>query len=550
MKPISLAAFMKKYDPSVANIYPLQITEDLRLIQSTYNHNRWNTITNRHELVAEPCLKLMSAKFDLEQADKEEVQRYLFNIHYHRFNDSWHIETYRDESCEVYAKELCLKNKNWGRRYRESVIDAIWYKLNPPVFHYKDGRLKTGFFNHLKRRVGGYASSSWVTQYMTELGVEALKLELQTDDFDTIENHLKTNYNFGYNKIHQCPLSKKIGVTDYFKPISLSLTRKLVYYDVFPELYGYHIDRNNCWLLEYEVVIEDEIYDERSVEIIKCCDCLTSVVKEVTRNGKCLKCLGDDYKIKDYTFRVESHLNFKTHKKTPTSDERYLGIEIEYQVDKTKQGILYVGDKLKQHAMMKRDGSISNGFEIVSCPATYEVHMPFYKSFLDDLPDYIKPHLSCGMHVHINRRALTNMGAGKFTEFMNRADNEKFIYLMAGRGANNYQSRSNYVNIKTPFQVEKQRRVSDYVNTNRYNVVNLYNKNTIELRIFASPKNYKEFTRRMQFVKAMVEYCQPCQSSKSLATQTHWTSFVEWLNKQQKEFKELITYIKESPSCV
>jgi hypothetical protein len=28
-------------------------------------------------------------------------------------------------------------------------------------------------------------------------------------------------------------------------------------------------------------------------------------------------------------------------------------------------------------------------------------------------------------------------------------------------------------------------------------------------------------------------------------SQTHWSSFVQWINKQQKEFKELTTYINK-----
>ena len=43
---------------------------------------------------------------------------------------------------------------------------------------------------------------------------------------------------------------------------------------------------------------------------------------------------------------------------------------MEFQVDKPrKAGRLYVGNTMFGHALMKDDGSISNGFELVSRPA-------------------------------------------------------------------------------------------------------------------------------------------------------------------------------------
>ena len=97
---------------------------------------------------------------------------------------------------------------------------------------------------------------------------------------------------------------------------------------------------------------------------------------------------------------------------------------------------------------------------------------------------------------------------------------------------------------KTPYrQAVKDRYVG------RYNFVNLNNKKTIELRIFATPANKLEFNIRMQFVKAMIEYCKPAIHSVSLEQQTHFKSFVTWLDNTKKEFKELNTYIKESTIC-
>ena len=53
----------------------------------------------------------------------------------------------------------------------------------------------------------------------------------------------------------------------------------------------------------------------------------------------------------------------------------------------------------------------------------------------------------------------------------------------------------------------------------------------------------------MQFVNAMIGYCKPAVLSGTLREQTHYKSFVSWLDKSKKEFKELHTHIKESSLC-
>ena len=52
---------------------------------------------------------------------------------------------------------------------------------------------------------------------------------------------------------------------------------------------------------------------------------------------------------------------------------------------------------------------------------------------------------------------------------------------------------------------------------------------------------------RMQFVKAMVEYCKPAQLSVPLREQTHYESFCNWLdNTRNNSYEILNNFIKES----
>ena len=411
---------------------------------------------------------------------------------------------------------------------------------------YNNGRLKSGFKNHLKRRLNGFAKGSKVSYDMLlELQKEIQQSIIQDDMFyhsllDSMRLFLDNDVN-----LEQCPFTKEINIRSNMVRFRLSGTQtycqgKMTSDDLVA--FGYEYDQDNhTFLKENEIMIDGSCYDSREVKVVRCTECNVKCVDTETVDGTCVDCCGRDYRVHNYTHRVEETLGFDRQK--PKS-EPYLGIEMEFQVDKRKAGRLYVGNTMFGHALMKDDGSITNGFELVSRPAGYTTHLARYDSFLTDLPKYIHPHKSCGMHVHISRRAFTYLGAGKLVEFMNREDNKDFVKLIAGRGTTSYQNRDDDYDKYTPYrQAVKDRYVG------RYNFVNLNNKKTIELRIFATPANKLEFNIRMQFVKAMIEYCKPAIHSVSLEQQTYFKSFVTWLDNTKKDFKELHNYIKESTIC-
>ena len=420
----------------------------------------------------------------------------------------------------------------------------MYYHFNDIQMTYNDGRLKSGFKNHFIRRVKGFSEYSHATQTMLNKVIEHFKPkqnELFTDE------QLLANLNafFGYDvELFQCPFTKEINTANQFNRSRVSGKTLKYSYDIDLKDYGYtYCSDSHNFLLDDEIIIDGTCYNKDTVEITNCVECGARCVVQDTRDGLCVNCLEDSYHVQNYSMRVENALGFDKHTLKRKSDP-YLGIEMEFQVDKRKQGRLYVGDNLAGHAMMKEDGSISDGFEIVSRPASYLSHLHHYDSFLTNLPEYIHPHKSCGMHVHISRTAFSTMGAGKFVEFMNREDNKAFVKLVAGRGTTNYQNGDPDYTIKKPFRMEKR---GEYCN--RYNFVNLNNSKTIELRIFATPANKKEFHIRMQFVKAMVDYCKPAIHAVPYKQQTHFESFVSWLNNTKEEFKDLQNLIKESTIC-
>jgi len=567
MKPISHTTFFNTFplDSSLSYVQPGDkkfVTDDLYVIQSTqkqrYNypwyfdedsyHHRRNFVGPLPEYKYIPCYKLMSIAYNDMRINGDLHEQCLAAF----TQEQW--LNYRRTPIKDFAVDLmsCKDDASYGSRSYDWLCDALYYKANPLEMHYRDGRLKSGFKNHLKRRGKGFANNSFATkimlqtleedirnQYPEALGTEDL-FHMPTREIVEKMNDFLENI---YPRVNYCFHTEIIDFQNHFNSSMISGTRQYHIKELDLTRLGYDMDNHSHqWLLSNEIIIDGSVYDSSTVDITHCTECGTKSVVDTTRDGLCVDCLGMTYRVHNYTHRVEESLGFD--KRNKSTREPYLGIEIEYQVDKRKEGRLYVGDTLYNHSLMKEDGSIRNGFEIVSRPASYAQHILRYTSFLDGLPEWIHPHQSCGMHVHISRTALSQMGAGKLVEFMNRDDNKKFIKLIAGRDPTNYQRQDESYDIKKPFKIHK-----GFDGADRYNFINLQNKKTIELRIFASPKNTNEFKVRMQFVKAMISYCQPAALTGTLKEQTSFSSFITWLENTKKEFKELHTYVKESALC-
>jgi hypothetical protein len=82
-------------------------------------------------------------------------------------------------------------------------------------------------------------------------------------------------------------------------------------------------------------------------------------------------------------------------------------VSLEYETDNRNRAQLDVGKLMHGHALMKSDGSIRNGFEIVTCPATLDIHLDVFKKFYDNIPKDLKIAKNVGMHVHISRKPLS-----------------------------------------------------------------------------------------------------------------------------------------------
>lgn len=254
--------------------------------------------------------------------------------------------------------------------------------------------------------------------------------------------------------------------------------------------------------------------------------------------------------MQSYSSKAESVFSFKQKKedgKTPL----FLGVELELE-NRTSQNLLATWKKLKDHVIIKHDGSVSGGLEICSAPATISVHKEEFKPFFDVVENIkLEARANCGMHVHVDRSGLTELQIGKILSFMYNKANRPFINKIAGRKDNSYCSLAEEKSFTSGVYYDANTSV-DYTHrlrrgaSERYSGINLTNGATIEFRIFASTVSYDEFNKNLEFVKSMIDFTKMgavnVKSLKDFESQEVYTNFVK---KNRKEYPNLFKFISE-----
>ena len=229
---------------------------------------------------------------------------------------------------------------------------------------------------------------------------------------------------------------------------------------------------------------------------------------------------------------------------------RYLGIELEVddagESNRNATAILEMANKNSEHLYCKHDGSLNDGFEMVSHPMALDYHlqkMP-WKEVLGKAKSLgYHSHLagSCGLHIHVNRDAFGETPEeqeeciARILYFFEKHWNEllRFSRRTTGqleRWAARYGLREHPKEIldhaKKSFRGE------------RYTCVNLTNEYTIEFRIFRGTLKYNTFVATLQLIDRICDVALYLSDEELKAMS--WSSFVAGCTQP-----ELITYLKE-----
>jgi len=245
-------------------------------------------------------------------------------------------------------------------------------------------------------------------------------------------------------------------------------------------------------------------------------------------------CNSDDAIIKDYSYKPDPVFH-GTNK-----HGLYLGWELETQLE---QGDLmeraeYANMNLEGLAYLKHDGSLRNGFEIVTHPVAHnllrERELDRYWRTIEELRTTYNMRSwdvrtnECGLHVHVSRAGFSgslhkhmflrliygnpemmSKFAGRLSRFASFSDvwhNDMF-----GRPYRNYKSKLNR-------------------GGERNSAVNTYPEHTIEVRFFRGTLSKEGILACLDLVQACVEYTRHLTSRDVMLGALSWDMFYEYVH--------------------
>lgn len=223
--------------------------------------------------------------------------------------------------------------------------------------------------------------------------------------------------------------------------------------------------------------------------------------------------------------RWEPKLKFLHTGKNPPRDGLYYGVEIEAdcggEYDRNAAQVMDILNNEDMFAYVSHDGSLTNGFEIVTQPATLSYHKSVEERYKNAFNFLIRngyrghETATAGIHVHFSRAYYTDNGdeeenISKLLYLVEKFWDEIIVYARR-----DYEKSKSYMK-KTDEDFD------DFIsNWNRkrdhdghYYAVNISNPDTIELRMFRGTLNYETYMCILEFVDSLVRTAKEKTSSE------------------------------------
>ena len=240
---------------------------------------------------------------------------------------------------------------------------------------------------------------------------------------------------------------------------------------------------------------------------IFCCKCADRVIGKcnITADNKiaCEKCAKItisrglvfkwDFKPQKYIFKRYSF-----------DDAVFMGIELEVDTPGSVEEKIYdTNEIIKDIGYLKHDGSVLNGFEIVTHPISLEYHKNLgWRERLAKLQKLdMNSHKTgnCGLHIHVSKKSLANWWKPILFIYTCK---EK-MKVVSRRGDTPYLEKycpilrpEYYGDYKTPPQ-----------NNERYVAINTMPPHTAEFRMFRGTLKFSSFWSSLLFVDALIYFC-------------------------------------------
>lgn len=267
-----------------------------------------------------------------------------------------------------------------------------------------------------------------------------------------------------------------------------------------------------------------------------CTEC--GISGSINNSGRCEHCQrGVSPFIQSYGTKAERVLSFSMIDRERI---QYMGVELEVGSKKFRPRAVSELPGRDKFVICKFDGSITNsssggpicfGFEIVTIPATLDLHRQQWPSILNHLiQNKMLSHNTgtCGLHVHMDRKYWSVLELTKFSMFFNSKVTTKFLVEIARRDPIRWAKFLPKKGIDT-YNV-----LLGAIQFDRYQAVNI-TSNTAEVRIFRGTLKYLTFMACLELPHLVIEFAR----HSGLADMNNFRKFLEFLTFKKKEYPEL-----------
>lgn len=262
----------------------------------------------------------------------------------------------------------------------------------------------------------------------------------------------------------------------------------------------------------------------------------------------------------DYPYCDECYAKINTsaihsydYKPDPTfygDGQLFYGIELEIddggEDSDNAEELLNIANHNGDLLYAKHDGSIDEGFELVSEPCTIDYHLNNFRweAVMDTAISMgYRSHCTdtCGLHIHVSRSAFGKTYdeqeevIARIVYFVEHHWNELVRFSRRTKGnLNRWAARYATISDST----KKTYNDAKKKNLGRYVAVNLTNDNTVEFRLFRGTLKYETFAATLQLVDEICRMAIDCTDYEF--ENMSWSDFVLKI----KDKPELIAYLK------
>ena len=350
--------------------------------------------------------------------------------------------------------------------------------------------------------------------------------------------------------------------------------------------------------------LDNTAYCRNCAKYCNTCDQILKIEDVFWYQGSfwCHPCADSKRWVRNHYFDPMKVLEFKGNPRNGL----FFGVELEVETPGIEQKAvaakaLSIG--LQDWAIIKHDGSLQDGFEIVSAPMSLEEHYKSWDEYFKIVDNSENPlslesynSTRCSMHVHMSREALTIMQQARMAVFVYSRKTMGLIESIAGRNLHdgwgeyyatiNHKAKLTYIAgvfgskiwayqqmfgdrwkeklnqelsfddkasidycMTQRFEKSKSKGKKEFMKKPfivgeraRYSALNDTNPNTIELRIFRGCNKRSTILKNLEFCQSLVDYCAPGKISLSQFEEpSQYLDFVEYHRKQYPHLIRFLT---------